>query len=254
MRPGAPFQTRWVEASVVSQSCRLQSLSRPRIKNSGNRADAKTRIIRAAVDLFSERGIEEVSLRELTAKANVNIAAVNYHFGSRSGLVEAVFEDVSEQVNRRRLKVLHAILGPAAAAGVAPSLEAIVDAFIEPYLDESSSDMGALLARLILKHRQAPTEMTRRLTRVHFDPMAEQFIGALALAIADVELDELVWRYMFMTSAVVLAVTDRRRGNRVSALSAGRLDAADARQLRAALVRFLVGGLTAPVARPPAQS
>lgn len=243
----------WIGAGTVSPSCRLQQLSRQKTKNVGERADAKTRIVRAAIDLFSERGIEEVSLRELTAMANVNIAAVNYHFGSRSGLVEAVFEDVAEQVNRRRLEALQTILEPAAAAGAPPPLEAIIDAFIEPYLDESSSNMGALLARLILKHRQAPTEMTQRLTKVHFDPMAQQFVHALALAIADAEPDELVWRYMFMTSAVVLAVTDRRRGNRVSALSAGRLDAADARQLRAALMRFLVGGLTAPVAGPPEQ-
>lgn len=224
-------------------------MSKQTIRNPAEHADAKSRIVQAAVDLFSERGIEEVSLRELTAKAKVNLASVNYHFGSRSALVEAVFEDVAEQVNRRRLQALQAVLEPATAAKVAPPLEAIVDAFIEPYLDETSS-VGVLLARLILKHRQAPTEMTQRLTRVHFDPMARQFIEALALAITGVEPDELVWRYMFMTSAVVLAVTDRRRGNRVSTLSAGRLDAADARQLRAALMRFLVGGLTAPA---PAQ-
>lgn len=220
-------------------------MSKQTIRNHAEHADAKSRIVHAAVALFSERGIEEVSLRELTTKAKVNLASVNYHFGSRSALVEAVFEDVAEQVNLRRLQALQAVLEPAAAAKVAPPLEAIVDAFIEPYLDETSN-VGVLLARLILKHRQAPTEMTQRLTRVHFDPMARQFIEALALAITGVEPDELVWRYMFMTSAVVLAVTDRRRGNRVSTLSAGRLDAADARQLRAALVRFLVGGLTAP--------
>ena len=220
-------------------------MSKQTIRNHAEHADAKSRIVHAAVALFSERGIEEVSLRELTTKAKVNLASVNYHFGSRSALVEAVFEDVAEQVNLRRLQALQAVLEPAAAAKVAPPLEAIVDAFIEPHLDETSN-VGVLLARLILKHRQAPTEMTQRLTRVHFDPMARQFIEALALAITGVEPDELVWRYMFMTSAVVLAVTDRRRGNRVSTLSAGRLDAADARQLRAALVRFLVGGLTAP--------
>lgn len=216
--------------------------------------DAKTKIIKAAVSMFAEHGANNVPLRELTTQAGVNIAAVNYYFGSRSALEEAVFEEVAIHVNKQRLAALKALLKAAAEANARPSLEAIIDTFTEPYLGEALSNEGALLAQLILKHRDAPTEMTKRLVHSHFDPMAKKYVSALALAIPHASQDELVWRYMFMTSTVVLTATDRSKNNRVAAISAGKLDAADTRSLRAALMRFLVGGMSASAESPAPRS
>lgn len=205
--------------------------------------DARSRIIQTAVTLFASKGASDVSLRELTAQAGVNVAAVNYYFQSRSGLEEAVFEDVAKRVNRQRQAALQAILQKAGDAKVPPSLQAIIESFISPYLENANE--GALLAQLILKHRVAPTALTRRLIRTHFDPMAKRYVNALALANPNVDGDEFVWRYMFMTSVVVLTATDRGAINRVSSISSGKLNATDTDQLKAALMRFLVGGLTA---------
>lgn len=250
MRPGlAPLPQLLGTASISGTGMigrKPDTRSNLAMKTSTDVADAKSRILQAAVRLFAERGIEGVSLRELTAEAEVNIAAVNYHFGSRSGLEEAVFEDVAMRVNKQRLTALKAVLKASSDAGTPPALEAIVDAFIEPYLGESAGNLGALLARLILKHRQAPTELTRRLVKDHFDPMARKFIDAMVLANPGIERSEFVWRYMFMTSAVVLTATDRKENNRVAAISSGRQNAADNHALRASLMSFLVGGLTAP--------
>src|SRR5690606_4921878 len=49
------------------------------------------RILDAAEELFAERGFSETSLRMITSKAKVNLAAVNYHFGSKNALIHAVF-------------------------------------------------------------------------------------------------------------------------------------------------------------------
>lgn len=248
-----PVRARWAQplcTTSISGAGMIERVTDTRskhfMKTITDVADAKSRILQAAVRLFAERGIEGVSLRELTAEAEVNVAAVNYHFGSRSGLEEAVFEDVAKHVNRQRLATLKAVLKAASDAETPPTLEAIVDAFIEPYLGESAGNVGALLARLILKHRQTPTELTKRLIKDHFDPMARKFIDALVLANPGIERSEFVWRYMFMTSAVVLTATDRKKNNRVAAISSGRQDAADTQALRASLMSFLVGGLAAP--------
>lgn len=213
--------------------------------------DAKSKILSTAVALFAAHGFAGVSLRQLTAEAGVNIAAVNYHFGSRLGLEEAVFENVAMRVNERRLGALEAVLKAASKAGRPPSLEAILETFIEPYLGDGAGSEGALLAQLILKHRLSPTVLTTRLMKTHFDPMAKRYVEALALARPELDADEFVWRYMFMTSAVVLTATDRHKNNRIRTISSGRLDAADSGQLREHLVRFLVGGLSAPVAPSP---
>ena len=49
------------------------------------------RILDAAEQLFAEKGFAETSLRLITSKAGVNLAAVNYHFGSKKSLIQAVF-------------------------------------------------------------------------------------------------------------------------------------------------------------------
>lgn len=53
--------------------------------------DTVTSILNAAEELFSERGFAETSLRNITTRAGVNLAAVNYHFGSKKALIQAVF-------------------------------------------------------------------------------------------------------------------------------------------------------------------
>lgn len=213
--------------------------------------DPKTKILATAVALFAERGVAGASLRELTAKAGVNVAAVNYHFGSKERLEEAVFEDVAARINRQRLESLKVVLKAAATQQKRPRLEDILETFVEPYLSDAEPGQGALLAQLILKHRLAPTELTSRLMRTHFDPMAKKYIAAFALACPDVDAQAFVWRYMFMTSAVVLTATDRHKNNRVMTISSGKLSAVDGAALRVALMRFLVGGLAATTAVPP---
>src|SRR5690606_7728768 len=148
---------------------------------------SKSRIMAAAVELFASKGVDKVSLRELTAQANVNIAAVNYHFGSKESLVEAVFEALAREVNGARLAELERLLAAAAASGAAPELEEIVRIFMHPYVDPASRQKGGLLAQMILKNRLNSTPMLTRVVREHFDPMARRFIEAIRLACPQVD-------------------------------------------------------------------
>lgn len=210
--------------------------------------DARTRLLKAAVALFGEKGVDNVSLRELTAHANVNIAGVNYYFGTKAELEEAVFDAVAEQVNARRISELDAVLADARARHARPDAARILDTFVRPYLEPEPEAEGALLAQLVLKHRLAPTPMTRRLVQRHFDTLGRRYIDAFTLAFPKVDPAEFEWRYIFMASAVVLMATDRRQSNRIASISGGRFDATDTPALKAALLRFLVGGLKAPAA------
>src|SRR5271166_1373914 len=92
------------------------------------RADTKTRILDTAEKLFGDKGFESTSLRDITAEAHVNLAAVNYHFQTKDSLIDAVIQRKIEPVNQRRLAMLD-------AAGPNPTVEQVVEAFVAPVLE-----------------------------------------------------------------------------------------------------------------------
>src|SRR5712664_2775130 len=95
-------------------------------------ADTKTRILDAAELLFMEHGFEATSLRQLTSAAGVNLAAVNYHFGSKEELFQAVLTRRLDPMNQERIDLLDRVARE--AGGKAPTCEKILFAMLIPAL------------------------------------------------------------------------------------------------------------------------
>src|ERR1700724_3073889 len=93
----------------------------------GTPLDTKTRILNSAEKLFGKNGFDATSLRDITAEAQVNLAAVNYHFQSKDSLIDAIIERRILPINQRRLEMLD-------AAGHPPSVEQVVESFLSPRL------------------------------------------------------------------------------------------------------------------------
>lgn len=108
---------------------------------------ARLALIEVAEQLFAERGIESVSLRDISAAAGQrNHSAAQYHFGDRAGLVAAVFEHRMHEVNRRR----HALLDALALDDSTDDLERLVDATVRPLVEvvaETNGWYGRFLVR-----------------------------------------------------------------------------------------------------------
>lgn len=211
-------------------------------------SETRRRILAVAEELFGKKGIDRTSMRELTAAAEVNLAAVNYHFKSKEQLIEELLAGVSVRVNEHRREALAAYLAKTQAHNAKPSVEPIVETFIAPYVDTHIDTAGPLLAQLLLQHRLSPTSMSQRIVAQHFDPMAQEYVAALSKADTDIPQAEWYWRYLFMVSTVVMVMTDNAKHNRLARLSDGTADASDKENLHRYLCRFLVGGLTAPSA------
>src|SRR5437016_9525270 len=81
-------------------------------------ADTKTRILDAAERLFVEHGFEATSLRAITTAAGVNLAAVNYHFGSKEELFQTVLSRRLDPMNQERMDLLAELQRNAAPAPV----------------------------------------------------------------------------------------------------------------------------------------
>jgi AcrR family transcriptional regulator len=205
--------------------------------------ETRTRILDAAEELFMQHGFEGTSMRLLTAKAGVNLAAVNYHFGSKHALIEAVFRRRLDPMNQARLACLEAL----ETEGRPPAAEAILRAFVSPTLAlvEDAKGGGRNFIRLLGRTYTEPAKAIRQLIGQMYAPVMDRFKGALARALPQMPPEELVWRmhFMFGTLAYTLAATDTVQ------LIAGCKpeDRYDARLLEERLTAFLHAGLKAPL-------
>jgi AcrR family transcriptional regulator len=140
----------------------------------------KERILGAAELLFAQRGFDGASLRQLTAAAGVNLAAVNYHFGSKDKLVEQVFRHRLDALNERRLTALAKVAG---AAGT--TLEDVLDAYIRPALDLSHDDNGALFMRVLARAYAEHDDRLRQFLSTHYGHVMRQFTAEFARLLPD---------------------------------------------------------------------
>src|SRR5262245_64123957 len=122
--------------------------------------ETRTRILDAAEELFMQHGFEGTSMRQLTAKAEVNLAAVNYHFGSKDALIEAVFRRRLDPMNAARIAALDEI-----EAAASPTTEAIIRAFVGPSLRmmEDAKGGGRNFIRLLGRTYTEPAKGIRQL-------------------------------------------------------------------------------------------
>lgn len=157
--------------------------------------DTKDRILDAAELLFSEHGFAETSLRAITNEADVNLAAVNYHFGTKDALLVAVFARRLEPINRERLERLARMR----AEGGSPRLEAVLRAFFEPafrYLRELG-EAGTRFMRLAGRAHSDSNERIRTVFHAQFREVIAAYVQAFAAALPGIPREQLAWRLHF---------------------------------------------------------
>ena len=206
--------------------------------------ETRTRILDAADELFMQQGFGGTSMRLLTSKAGVNLAAVNYHFGSKDALIEAVFRRRLDPMNTARIAELERL---EETAGTSLSPETIIRAFIGPSLRmmEDAKGGGRNFIRLLGRTYTEPAKGIRQLIGQMYAPTMQRYKAALERALPQMPREELVWRmhFMFGTLAYTLAATDTVQ------LIAGSKpeDRYDARLLEDRLTAFMASGLSAPL-------
>lgn len=211
----------------------------------------KDRILDVAEQLFAEQGFGATSMRAITNEAAVNLAAINYHFGSKEGLVQAIFSRRLVPMNAERLKRLRAL---EATHGVLIPLEDLVRAFIGPAL-ELSRDVRGGGARFIRLLGRSYTESSGDLqdaVRGMYQEVIERFKPAFAAALPGLDREELYWRLHFVvgTLAYCMAGSDMMRLIATSRLS----EDSQHEKLMQRLTAFLTAGLEARPSDPSIQS
>ncbi len=197
----------------------------------------KERILGAAEELFARNGFAGASLRELTAAAKVNLAAVNCHFGSKDKLVNEVFRRRLDELSTQRLDALARVL-----AQPRVTLEDLLAAFIHPALALSiDTSGGATFMRVLARAYAEHNERLRRFLSDNYGHVLKEFANAFGAQLPHLDKEELYWRIDIIAGALTYAMADFGVIKRSSSMSE------QAHRERAAehLIRFAAAGLRA---------
>lgn len=197
----------------------------------------KERILGAAEELFARNGFAGASLRELTSTAKVNLAAVNYHFGSKDNLVNEVFRRRLDELSAQRLDALKVVQAKPDAR-----LEDILAAFIHPALllslDKSG---GSTFVRVLARAYAEHNERLRKYLSENYGYVLKEFAAAFSEQLPHLDKEELYWRIDIIAGALTYAMADFGVIKRRAAMSE------KIHRERAAehLIRFAAAGLRA---------
>ena len=217
-------------------------------KANPNTGDTCERILNAAEQLFMEHGFDGASMRMLTSGAGVNLAAINYHFGSKEGLLQAVFKRRLAWLNSERLRILDELEAQAKGAPLRPS--SILEAYFGTLfaMGEREELGGMVFLRLLGRTLTEPAPFIREFFSGEYQQVIDRYKAALARALPEVPNEEIVWRLQFMLGAMSYAIA----GTDVLRVLGGGALANDnsgdfALRLRDRLMPFLLAGLRAPL-------
>ncbi|MET0268948.1 MAG: TetR/AcrR family transcriptional regulator [Sphingomonas sp.] len=198
---------------------------------------AKLRIFRAAEMLVGEHGFDAVSTRDIVARAGVNVAAVNYHYGTKTRLLLEIFHTRAAELNRERGRLLRA------AVETRPGdARAILRALVEPATLWTGDDRRVALRFLNRARHEGPPEVrdTIRTDVRHL----RRFVDALAAALPALPREELLWRFHFALG--VLHHNQSADYARLAVLSDDGCVPDDRAALLRRLVDFIAGGFGLP--------
>ena len=199
----------------------------------------RTAILAAAERLYADRGFGDVTLRDIVAAADVNLAAVNYHFGSKDELIAELFVTRSLALNRERLSELKA--AEEVRGGRAP-IEAVLRALVGPTLRGclGPDNQRSTAARFMIRVSIESVPPIRRIRNREIDHL-RKFVAAMARSLPGCSDVELYWGLHF---ALAMAQQTVRDSERLTKLSEGKCDVDDVDDIIERVVSVAVMALT----------
>ena len=203
-------------------------------------AETRDRLLEVAEELFATHGVEGASLRDITSAAGANLAAVNYHFGSKEGLLKAIVLARGEPLGRKRIQLLD--LAEQAAGDSPPTVRALIRAFVEPVVEMriDHPHFPRLLGRLLAE------DLLPSIGDVFRDTFYEtllRFVTAFSKALPEVPADEIRRRLIFTVGAFHFSICARESVNTITREND---DPESLRWTTEQLVTFCEAGLCAP--------
>lgn len=209
-------------------------------QDAAKEAATKAQVLAATERLFALNGFKNVSVRDITAEAGVNLASVNYHFGSKDALLFEIFRRRTSELNRERARMLHEA---ADRHGGKPPVREILRALFEPPLRWSSPGHDRRISvQFIIRARSEGTEAMREVLRTDVSHL-RRFADALMGARPGLAPEDVYWRLHFC-----LGMVHNNRFvefDRLHILSDGATRESDTEQLLRRMLDFAEAGFLA---------
>lgn len=205
-------------------------------------SETRKRILDAAESLFADEGFQNVSLRKITRDADVNLAAVNYHFGSKDKLIGEVLSRVINPINTRRLALLDE--AQTECGGSPIPIEKILEALHRPVVDQlkESGHQSSVYLKLAGRCLSEPTENFSEAISEIFEEIIARVMALAAESLPHLDERDIFWRMHLSMGTMVHALTGEEK---LVMLSQGRVQPGDPEDTLRELINFTAAGLRA---------
>lgn len=172
-----------------------------------NPVNTKEKILNTAEKLFSAQGFNNTSLRQITSSAEVNLAAVNYHFGSKKELIKAV---MSRYMNELSPRLSTSLFNVCQTENV--NLHDVFSAFVAPLISLNDfRENGTTTFLLLLGHGYSDSQgFLRWFLTTRYPEVIENFITAVTKAYPTLSKEEMFWRLHFTMGTIVFTMSSSR--------------------------------------------
>ena len=162
-------------------------------------------LIFAGEKLFAEEGIDAVSLRQVNnAAGQKNSSASHYHFGSKEGLIQAIYDFRMERVNTRRLELNAKIK----ADGLTDDVRALVEAIVYPIVEEMYEKDAEHYIQFMAQATSHPANYVRSLSESTYAEGLQQTVSMLRNMSPDMPRDIFGQRFGLMIATTIHALAD----------------------------------------------
>jgi AcrR family transcriptional regulator len=172
-------------------------------------AETLDRILISAETLFAENGYHGTTLRQITQKAAVNLAAVNYHHGDKESLYLEILRRRWKEANDRRLARL--IKTERLMDGDPVPLETLFEIMAAPLFELHADDRGRAGAQLLGRCLTEPLPFMEDFLAGEFQPAMARFGQALRRHVPALPAEEFMWRLNFIVGALQHALATLHR-------------------------------------------
>lgn len=208
-----------------------------------NQNTTKNKILNAAEELFAEHGFAETSLRVITTHAGVNLASVNYHFGNKKTLIEAVFDRFMESFTNELMTEMAKIDSQVEVIEVSNVLATLIRPLIK--IDTVRPNGSSVFMKLLGRAYAETQGHIRRFAMQRYSHVLARFTRLLHKASPETTPSEMFWRLHFMLGAFIFTLAGHEALQEIS--QSDFQEEVDIEQIIARLIPFLSAGFSSTV-------